>query len=277
MSDNLLVDLVQQSYFQRAIVAAVLVGLVCPVLGLHLVLRRLSLIGDGLGHLSFAGVSLGWLLGVYPLFSAAALALVGALGLEWLRTRQRDSGDLALALVFYSGIALGIVVTSLARASNANLVSYLFGSVLTVTPQDLATMGALAVTVLATVYALQKELFALTYDEDLARVAGLPVDRLNSVLAALTALTIVASLRIVGILLVAALLVVPVAASLLIARSFRSAIWLSAAFGVGSALAGLIAAALLDVAPGGSIVLIAVLGYLCALGYRSLSGRFSWR
>ncbi|MBI2861457.1 MAG: metal ABC transporter permease [Chloroflexi bacterium] len=271
-----LLDALQQSYLQRAIVAGLLVGLICPTIGVFLVLRRLSLIGDGLGHVSFAGVAAGWLLGIYPLATAALFALAGAMGLNWLRARRREYGDLALALIFYSGIALGVVLTSLARAMNVNLFGYLFGSILTVSETDLLVIAGLGVLVLGVVFTFSKELFSLAYDEELAQVGGLPVGGLNALMAALAALTVVASLRVVGILLVAALLAVPVAAGLQLARSFRGVLLLAMVFGVISSLAGLAAAYALDLAPGGTIVLVAVLLYLIALAVRGPIRAIGW-
>ena len=270
--DDLFIAL-QQGYLQRAILAGLLVGLTCPAIGLFLVLRRLSLIGDGLGHVSFAGVAAGWLTGIYPLFSAAALAALGAIGIERLRSWRREYGDLALAIVFYSGIALGVVLTSLARRVNVSLFGYLFGSILTVTELDLVVIGVAGALVLGTLALLGKELFALAYDEDVARVSGLPVGPLNYLIVLLAAVTVVAALRVVGILLVAGLLVIPVAASLQVARSFRATLAIAMICGVTSVLIGLLGAYLFDLAPGGAIVLTAVLIFLLAVAGRELTSR----
>ena len=263
----------QQGYLQRAILAGLLVGLTCPAIGLFLVLRRLSLIGHGLGHVSFAGVAAGWLAGIYPLISAAALAVLGAIGIERLRSWRREYGDLALAIVFYSGIALGVVLTSLARQVNLNLFGYLFGSILTVTELDLVVIGLAGALVLGALALLGKELFALAYDEDVARVSGVPVGPLNYLIVLLAALTVVAALRVVGILLVAGLLVIPVAASLQIARSFRATLAVAMIFGVASVLLGLLGAYVFDLAPGGAIVLVGILIFLLAAAGRELAAR----
>lgn len=256
---------------QRAIVAGILVGLVCPAIGVYVVLRRLSLIGDGLGHLSFAGIAAGWLAGIAPLLGAAIFAVAGALGIERLRTWRRDSADLSLAIIFYAGIALGVVLTGLARRMNVNLFGYLFGSILTVSEADLVLIAIAALTVLAALALFSKELLAVTYDEDVARASGLPVSALNYLVLVLAALTVVAALRVVGILLVAGLLVIPVAASLQIARSFRATLLYATGFGVASVLLGLVSAFLLDLAPGGSIVLAAILLFLLAGAAQRLS------
>lgn len=264
-----LVEPLQQSYVQRAVVAGVLVGLICPAIGVFLVLRRLSLLGDGLGHVSLAGVTAGWLAGVPPLVSAACFAAAGALGIERLRGARREYGDLALAIVFYGGIALGVVLAGLGRRMNVNFFAYLFGSILTVTEQDLLVIAIAGALVLAILALLSKELMAITFDEELARVSGLPVKLLNYLVVILAAITVVAALPVVGALLVAGLLVIPVAASLQIARSFRATVFWAVVFGVGSVLLGLIAAYAFDLAPGGSIVLTAIgLFLLASLGRR---------
>jgi zinc transport system permease protein len=267
-----LLDVLQQGYMQRALLAGLVVGLVCPAIGVHLVLRRLSLIGDGLGHASFAGVTAGLLVGVYPLLSAAAFALLGAVAIERLRRWRRDYGDLALAIVFYSGIALGVVFAGLSRRMNAGLFGYLFGSILTVSRTDLLVIAVTGGAVLVVLALLSKELMTLAYDEDVARVSGLPVSFLNYLVVMLAAVTVVAALRVVGVLLVAGLLVIPVAASLQVARSFRATLAWAMGFGLFSVLVGLLTSYLLDLAPGGSIVLTAVLSFLLAAMSRGLRG-----
>jgi zinc transport system permease protein len=262
MSDFL--DVLQQSYFQRAIVASAIVGLTCPAIGLFLVLRRLSLIGDGIGHVSFAGVSAAFMGGVAPLIGAGAFAALGALGIERLRSWRRERGDLALAIVFYGALALGVVLASAARRLNAGVIGYLFGSVLTVTDEDLLLVGVASGVVLVVLALLWRVLFAVTYDEDLARAAGLPVVALNYGVMLLTAVTVVASLRVVGTLLVAGLLVIPVAASLQIARGFRQALAFAMGFGLMASLLGLLAAYQWDLAPSGTIVLTAIALFLGA-------------
>ncbi len=258
---------------QRALLAGLVVGATCPVIGVYLVLRRLSLIGDGLGHVSFAGVAAGWLAGVYPLLSAAMFAILGAVAIERLRSWRREYGDLALAMVFYSGIALGVVLTSLSRRMNVSLFGYLFGSILTVTQLDLIVISVAGGSVLAILTLLHKELFTLAYDEDLARVSGLPTGFLNYLVVILTAVTVVAALRVVGILLVAGLLVIPVSASLQLARSFRATLTYAILFGVLSVLLGLLAAYVFDLAPGGAIILTAVLTFLLATSVRGVGAR----
>jgi zinc transport system permease protein len=255
----------------RAYLAASVVGVTAPAIGTFLVQRRLSLIGDGVGHLAFAGVALGLLFDLAPLWGALLIALVGVIGLERLRTSGRLSGDLSMALVFYFGIALGAVVLSALNRFDASAIGILFGSVFTVSTGDLATMVVLCAVDLAAVGLLYKELLAVALDEESARASGLPVEALNVVTVAMTALLVVAGMRAVGLLLVSALLVVPVAAGSRIAHSFRGSMLMAMAVGVVSAVAGLVIALWQGhIAPGGSIV-------LTALGFFGLSMVFGRR
>jgi len=262
-------------YFQRALVAAALVGLVCPAIGVFLVLRRLSLIGDGLGHISFAGVAFGWLVGVYPLLSAALFAVAGAVGLEVLRTRRKEYADLVLAVLFYAGIALGVVFISASRTAGTNVTGFLFGSIITVSRDDLVLVGLLSLVVVLAVVVFFRPLTVIAFDEDLAQASGVPVRRLNLGLAVLTALTVVVGIRVVGVLLVAALMAVPVAAALQIARSFRATVVAAVVFGEISTVGGLLASYYLDIAPGGTIVVLAVLLFIGSIagrrGYRRIA------
>lgn len=246
-----------REYMQLALVAAVVVGATAPLIGTFLVQKHLSLLGDGIGHVAFGGVAAGLLLGLWPVWTALVAAVCGAVGLEWLRSRGRTSGDLALSLLFYTGIAAGVVLTGLAGALDASLLTYLFGSILTISPSDAATIVLLALLIVATIALIWRALFTVLLDEESAQVAGLPVLRLNLVLSALTAVTVVAAMRVVGLLLVAALMVLPVASAQRLCRSFRSTLIASAAIGATAGIAGLTIARLADLAPGATIVLVA--------------------
>jgi zinc transport system permease protein len=251
-------------FMRLAFAAGAVVGVLAPTVGFFLVQRDLSLIGDGIGHVAFAGVAVGYLLGVSPVWTALVAALVGSVGIEWLRARRREAGDQALAIVFYTGIALGVVVISAAGALNANLFAYLFGSILTVTRTDLVVIAALGLGALVLVAVLLPGLVAVVLDEEGARVAGLPVPALNGLVSMLAALTIGVSMRIVGILLIAALMVLPVAAAQRIAWSLRSTIALSIAIGLASVLVGLTVSYYADLPPGGTIVLTGTAFFLVA-------------
>jgi zinc transport system permease protein len=193
---------------------------------------------------------------VSPIWAALVAAVAGALGIEWLRSRRTASGDLALALFFYSGIAAGVVLVSLGGGFDANLLTYLFGQPLTVNDQEIAIIVGLGAAIVGAMLVLRRGLFAVVTDEDWSRVAGLPVGLLNTLLAVIVAASVVAAMRIVGLLLVAAMMVLPVAGGQLLARSFRGTLWWSVAIGVASVVAGLAASRIWGLAPGGTIVLI---------------------
>lgn len=244
-------------FMQNALIAGLAVGVAAPLIGVFLVQRRMSLFGDGIGHLAFAGVGGGLLLGIWPVWAAMAVAGLGAIGIERLRARGRVSGDLALALFFYAGLAVGVVLIGKAGALNATVISYLFGSILTVTPDETAVVVALAVALTVIVAVLRRVLFAVVVDEEWARVAGLPVGSMSMLLAVLTAVAIVAAMPAVGILLVAAMMVLPVASGQLLGHSFRATLWWSVGVGEVSVVGGLAASRQWELVPSGTIVLVA--------------------
>ena len=255
---------------QRALVACLAVGVFAPTIGTFLVQKRLSLVGDGVGHVAFAGVGAGLLLQVWPVWTALAFAIAGAIGVEWLRLRRQAAGDLALALFFYTGIALGAVLASRAGGLELETLPYLFGDPYSVTWTGGATIVALGVLVVAAMRLAARALFAIVTDEDWSKVTGLPVGPLSVALAGLTASVIVAGMRIVGILLIAAMMVLPVASAQLVARSFRGTLRASVGIGAVSSFGGLALARPLGLTPGGSIVFVAAAIFAAvALGKRA--------
>ena len=249
----------ERDYMQLALWAGLIVGACAPLIGVFLVQKRMSLMGDGIGHMAFAGVAAGLLLEIWPIWSALLVAVAGALAIEWLRSRGRATGDLALALFFYGGIALGVVLVSRTGGGTVNVIPYLFGSILTVSPGDVRVVAVLGIVIVLAMALFGRALFAIVLDEESARVAGIPVDATNALLSVLTAVTVVAAMRVVGVLLIAALRVLPGASSRLLARSFRATVALAVAIGLVAVVLGLAAARQWDLAPGGSIVLTAAL------------------
>jgi zinc transport system permease protein len=257
---------------QRALVAATVVAAAAPIVGAFLVQRRLSLVGDGIGHLALAGVALGVLVGVSGLWGALIVAVLGAAGLEALRVRGRLTGDLSLALIFYLGIAAGAVGLSLAGRFDTSVLSVLFGSLFALSWADVGVVTLLGVLVVAAVLLVYRPLLAVALDEETARAAGLPVDLLNLLLVTLTSLLVVGGMRVVGLLLVAALMVIPVAAGSKVAHSFRATVGWAVLVGAVSAWTGLAVAAWHgELIPGGTIVLTAIAAFLAfaAVGRRT--------
>ena len=251
---------------QRALIAAVLVGLCAPAVGTYLVQKRLSLLGDGIGHVAFAGVGLGIFLGTSPVLVAVAVSTVGAVAMELMRSRAKTSGDMALAVLFYGGIATGALLISLNGTNSISVQSYLFGSILTVNSSDIIVIAILAAFVLLTTVGLRRALFATSQDEEFARASGIPVTLLNIMLAITAAVTVSVAMRVVGLLLVSALLVLPVAAAQQLTNSFLSTFTLAIAIGVTVTLAGVVLAYPVDVGPGSLIVVVAIgVFFLCVL------------
>ncbi|MER5737423.1 MULTISPECIES: metal ABC transporter permease [unclassified Streptomyces] len=252
-------DFLEPAFMQRALLAAVLVGITAPAVGIYLVQRRQALMGDGIGHVAMTGVGLGFLLNSSPVWMATLVAIAGSVVMELIRAYGKTRGDLALALLFYGGMAGGVMLTSLSTTgSNANLTSYLFGSLSTVSSQDVTAIALLAAFVVLVTVGLRRQLFAVSQDEEFARVTGLPVRLLNLLVAITAAVTVTVAMRVVGLLLVSALMVVPVAAAQQLTRSFKATFALAVLIGTGVTLSGTITSYYQDVPPGATIVLLAI-------------------
>lgn len=257
------VEVLEYGFMQRALLAALMVGLAAPAVGVFLVQRRLSLLGDGLGHVALTGVAIGVLTSTAPVGTALVAAVLGAVLVELVRARGRTSGDVALAVLFYGGIAGGVVLLSLApRGQATNLEAYLFGAITTTTAADVAVFAAITAVVLAVVWLLGSRLYAVSDDEEYARAVGLPVLALNVVLAALVAATVVLSMRVVGLLLISALMIVPSAIAQQLARSFRQTLVLACGIGLVTSVAGTTASYYTGTPSGGTIVLLAIALFL---------------
>jgi zinc transport system permease protein len=246
-------------FMQRALIAAVIVGMISPLIGVFLVQRRLALLGDGMGHVAIAGVGLAFLTGTEPVITALFVSVLGALILELVRHKSRAAGDLALALIFYGGIAGGVLLTSLAggKASTA-LNQYLFGSLSTVSTQDFVALGAAAVVLVVILLRFGSQIFAMSLDGETARVQGIRVTAMSVLLTSMAAVTVVVGMRTVGLLLVSAIMIVPVAAAQQLTHSFKTTGLLASAIGMLSATGGLTISFYVDVPPGPTIVLLAL-------------------
>jgi len=252
-------NLFAYDFMQRALIGVLITGLAAPALGIYLVQRRMALIGDGIGHIALTGVGLGLLTGSSPVLTAVVVSALGAVAVELIRERGKASGDIALALLFYGGISGGVFLVALsAGQTNASLMTYLFGSPLTTSRDDLLVMLVLGGVVLTVTLLLRPWLFAICQDEEYARVSGLPVRGLNLLLAVTTAVTVTVAMRAVGLLLVSALMVVPVASAQLVTRGFRATMHVAMLLGVVAATVGIGVAAQYDTAPGATIVLTAI-------------------
>jgi zinc transport system permease protein len=256
-------DFLDYAFMQRALLAAVLVGITAPAIGIYLVQRRQALMGDGIGHVAMTGVGLGFLLSTSPVWMATAVAVIGAVLMELIRWYGRTRGDIALAMLFYGGMAGGVMFINLAPGgSNANLNSYLFGSLSTVSEDDVTAICLLAAFVVLVTVGLRRQLFAVSQDEEFARVTGLPVRALNLLTAITAAITVTVAMRVVGLLLVSALMVVPVAAAQQLSRSFALTFAISVAIGVAVTIGGTVTSYYQDVPPGATIVLLTIAAFI---------------
>lgn len=258
-------EIFQYDFMQRAFLAGVIVGLICPVVGLFVSLRRMSNISDALAHVCLAGVAAGLLTGIHPILTASTFAVAGALCIEKLRDIFKTYSEISIAIILSTGIALGAIFLDIGNGYNANFMSYLFGSIVAINETDLMIIAVVGLIILGLTLLLKKELFFISFDEEGAGLSGIPVRIITVLFTALTALTIAITIRVVGILLVSSLIVLPVAAAMRLARSFREAIVISVFLAELSVIVGLFASFYINLAPGGAIVMTSVLILLITL------------
>jgi zinc transport system permease protein len=274
----MIAEIFHYEFLQHAFLAGIMIGLLAPLLGVFVVVRRLSLIADALSHVTLAGIAASLLLeksfalfnGFNPVYLGMVFSVGGSLFIEKLRGVYKHYQELAIPIILSSGIGLGVIFISLANGFNTDLFSYLFGSVTAVTPTDLWVILIISIFVIILIISLYKELFLLSFDEEHAKASGIPASSIHFCFIVMVALVIAASMRIVGILLVSSLMTLPVAASIRIAKGFKQTIFFSILFGEISVLGGLFTAYYLNLAPGGSIVVIAVLILILAIMSKKL-------
>lgn len=267
-------SILSYDFMQRALLAALIVGLLAPLIGVFLVQRRLALLGDGMGHVALTGVGLAFLLGSQPVATALVVAVIGALTVEVIRTRSRTVGDVALALVFYGGIAGGVLLASLSpQGGSAALNQYLFGSLATVGAGDVVVLGVAAAATAVALAVFGREFFLVSLDPDLAHVQGVRTGLIGVLLSVLTALTVVIGMRTVGLLLVSAIMIVPVAAAGQLTRSFAGTALVGVGVGVAASVTGLVLSFYADLPPGPSIVLLALGAFVIAAAFGGIRGR----
>jgi zinc transport system permease protein len=263
-----IIEIMSHGFMQRALIAGSFVALSCSTLGLFLVLRRLSLIGDGLAHVTFGSVAVGLLLRVYPLYVAIPIVLAGSLGIVKLTERTGIYGDAAIGVVSSAGIAIGIILASVAGGFNVDLFSYLFGNILSITEGEVVTALLLSVLSVAVICIYYRDLLFITFNEELAAASGVKTKRVNSILVLLTALTVVLAMRVVGVMLISALLILPPVTALQMARGFKSAMIVSGVTGLLSVVTGVFASFVTDLPTGATIVIVNLLFFAAATVYK---------
>lgn len=251
-------EIFEYAFMQRALAAGLAVSVACSVIGLLLVLRRYSLFGDAMAHASFGGVAAGLAAGIYPIWAAYAVSVASALAITRVRQRFDLSGDAAVAVLLSSGIAIGLVLISASGGFSVDIFSFLFGSILLVSPAELAVMVALAASVLAILAALYGQILHATFSEGQARAAGVRVEAVNYLIVVLAGVTVVTAIQLVGILLISALFVIPNVTAIMYGRSFKQTAALSVAFSSSAVVSGILVSYVFDIAPSGTIVLIAL-------------------
>lgn len=259
-------EILGYTFMQRALWSATLIGALCALIGVYVVLRSMSFIGAGIAHASFGGVALGFILGVNPFFTTVIFCTLTAWAIAFVSEGQKIREDTAVGIFFASTMAFGVLLIGLMRGYNVDLYGYIFGNILAVSRFDLYTSLILGVVVLGLIVLFYKEFLLLTFDPEMARVVGLPVRTLNLLMLTLVALTVVLSIKSVGVVLVSALIVTPAASAFLLTDDFKKMMWISVGIGVGGSWLGLFLSTWLNVASGAAIVMtVTLIFFLCFL------------
>jgi zinc transport system permease protein len=258
-------EILSYGFIQKGLISGVAIAIICSLIGIFLVLRRYSLFGDALSHMAFGGISVGMLVGVYPLWTAFVVSVLGALGITKLRKSTKISGDAAIAVLLVSGFGIGVLLISITDGFKVDLFSFLFGSILLISMEDTLFVIGISSGIVATLVILRKQLLHFTFDEEQAKINGLNVDRLNYVFVILASVTVITSMRLVGILLISALIVLPNITSMMFGKGFKKTVIISMSISVFSVVSGIILSYYLDLAPSGIIVMISVAILVCTL------------
>ena len=254
----MILEALSYGFMQKALIAGIAVGLICSFMGTFLVLRRYSLFGDGIAHVAFGGISVGLFLGVFPLWTAFIVSIFGGIGLQKLRQSTKISGDAAVAVVLVSGLAVGVILLSSSGGFSVDLFSFLFGSILLISNEDTIMILAISSGIIATLVVLQKQFLHLTFNEEQAKLVGLRTTLLNYAFVILASITVVTSMRLVGILLISALIVIPNITAMMFGKGFKKTVCISMGISVISEIGGILLSYFLNLAPSGTIVIITV-------------------
>jgi len=268
----LIPEFLQYSFMNKALLVGLIIAVIAPLIGITVVLKRLSMIGDSLSHSSLAGVAAGLILGINPILGAMAFAIVAAFAIERVRKIFKSYSELAIAIIMSTGIGLaGILSGFIANARDFN--SFLFGSIVATSDLEVLLVCILGIFVVVAAIILYRELMYIAFDEECASLAGIQVGKINFIFTILTAVTVSVSSRTVGTLVVSSLLVLPVASAMQISKSYKSTVIISVIYAVIATMTGLILSFYMDLRPGGTIVLIAVAMLSATMGYGRLTRR----
>jgi zinc transport system permease protein len=264
-------EILQYSFMQRAILSGVAVAVTCSVVGLFLVLRRQSLFGDALSHAAFGGIAIGLLTSTYPIYTALVVSVLSSLGVTKLRQSTKIPPDAAVAVMLSSGLAIGIVLIGLTGGFSLDLESFLFGSILLISLQDQIMILLLSAAVIVIISKFYSQLVYITFDENQAKVSGINVTALNYLFIGLASLAVIASLRLVGVLLISSLIVIPNITAMMFGKGFKKTMMISVIIGVSSVLGGIVISYILNLAPGGTIVILSIAILLGTVGAKSIA------
>jgi zinc transport system permease protein len=261
----MLFEIFQYGFMQRALISGIAVAISCSVIGLFLVLRRQSLYGDALSHVAFGGIAIGLFANISPIWMAFIVSVSASLGITKLRQSTKISADSAVAVLLSSGLAIGVVLIGLAGGFSLDLYSFLFGSILLISSQDQAMILIITAIVLVIMYKIYRKLMYIAFDEEQANVSGIDVTKLNYLFIVLASVTVITSLRLVGVLLISSLIVIPNITAVMFGKGFKKTALISIIIAVLSVIAGIVISYIMNLAPGGTIVIISVAGYLATI------------
>ncbi|WP_148704090.1 metal ABC transporter permease [Nitrosopumilus piranensis] len=242
----------------RALISGIAIAILCSVVGLFLVLRRYSLFGDAIAHSSFGGIAIGLLAGVYPLWTAYGVSIVSALIITRIKDRFNISGDASIAVLLSSGIAVGLVIIGLSGGFTIDIFSFLFGSILLVSVDDTVLILSLTGTILIVILVLYRQILYSTFNEEQAKVSGIPVEKINYLIVFMAGITVVTSIQLVGVLLISALFVIPNVSAIMYGKGFKHTAIISMSFSIFSVVTGILISYVFDITPAGTIVLISI-------------------
>ncbi|MGA7043434.1 MAG: metal ABC transporter permease [Nitrososphaeraceae archaeon] len=266
-------EILQYGFMQRALVSGVAVAITCSVVGLFLVLRRQSLFADALSHMAFGGIAIGLFANLYPIWTAFIVSIFAALGITKLRESTKIPPDSAVAVLLSAGLAVGVILIGLAGGFTLDLYSFLFGSILLVSMQDQEIILVASALILSILYFIYRELVYIAFDEEQAQVSGINVSRLNYIFIVLASIVVITSIRLVGVLLISSLIVIPNITAMMFGKGFKKTAMISVSIGILSVLTGIVISYVMNLAPGGTIVLVSVTVFLAAIITKDLNKR----
>ena len=258
-------EILQFGFIQRALISGIAVAVSCSVIGLFLVLRRQSLYGDALSHVAFGGIAIGLFTNVYPIWTAFAVSILASLGITKLKQSTNIPGDSAVAVLLSAGLATGVVLIGLSGGFSLDLYSFLFGSILLISYNDQLMILALSLIVLAIMYKIYRKLMYIAFDEEQAKVSGIDVIKLNYLFIVLASVTVITSVRLVGVLLISSLIVIPNITAMMFGKGFKKTLLISIFTAVLSVIGGIVISYVMNLAPGGTIVIISVAVFLAVI------------